>query len=190
MSAFVDPLGFTKQTEILLCGVGAQNLIQEFKKRNISTDALHKLTKEDLEKLGANENQAESMVKVLRISRKKNESIEAKPYRISDKVNILKTGEKQLDVIKAFLTYSKLRLREERINSFVEIDKALSSSQVLCIVADALLKEINEAELKLKELQAVIIMPRSNQRYSYILYYIPVGGLCIATCMLLIRFWR
>lgn len=52
MSAVIDPLGFTKQTEILLYGVRAQNLIQEFKKRNISTDALHKLTKEDLVKLG------------------------------------------------------------------------------------------------------------------------------------------
>lgn len=52
MSEFVDPLGFTRQTELLLRGVEAQNLIQEFKKRNISTETLHKLAKEDLMKLG------------------------------------------------------------------------------------------------------------------------------------------
>lgn len=44
--------GFTKQTETLLCGVGANKLIKECKKRNISTDVLHKLTKEDFVQLG------------------------------------------------------------------------------------------------------------------------------------------
>jgi len=48
----LDLLGFTKQTETILYGVGAQNLIKEFKRRNISTDALHKLTKEDFVQLG------------------------------------------------------------------------------------------------------------------------------------------
>lgn len=47
-----NPIGFNKQTESLLCGVGGKNLIKEFKKRNISTDALHKLTKEDFIQLG------------------------------------------------------------------------------------------------------------------------------------------
>lgn len=52
MDAFVNSLEFSKQTEMLLCGIGAKNLIQEFKKLNISTSALHKLTKEDFVKLG------------------------------------------------------------------------------------------------------------------------------------------
>lgn len=47
-----NPIGFNKQTEALLCGVGGNNLIKEFKKRDISTDALHKLTKEDFIQLG------------------------------------------------------------------------------------------------------------------------------------------
>lgn len=47
-----DPLGFTRQTEMVLRGVGAQDLIKEFKNRNISTNQLHRLTKEDLVILG------------------------------------------------------------------------------------------------------------------------------------------
>lgn len=47
-----DFSGFTKQTETLLCGIGANDLIKEFKIRGISTDALHKLTKEDFMQLG------------------------------------------------------------------------------------------------------------------------------------------
>lgn len=47
-----DLLGFTKQTEMLLRSVGAQHLIGEFKSRNIATNALHKLTKEDFIRLG------------------------------------------------------------------------------------------------------------------------------------------
>lgn len=52
MSVDLDLLGFTRQTETLLCGVGAQSLIKEFKRRNISSDALHKLTKKDFIQLG------------------------------------------------------------------------------------------------------------------------------------------
>jgi len=52
MGMDLDLLGFTRQTETILYGVGAQNLIKEFKRRNISTDALHKLTKEDFVQLG------------------------------------------------------------------------------------------------------------------------------------------
>jgi len=52
MDVTYNPIGFNKQTEALLCGVGGKNLIKEFKKRDISTDALHKLTKEDFIQLG------------------------------------------------------------------------------------------------------------------------------------------
>lgn len=160
--------------------------------------------------IGANEDQAENIVKTLSISEENNKSTKLEPcnyryiksllkiklinhywsllfsthnfilnldfcfYRISDKVNILKTGEKQLDLIKAFLTYCRLRLREERINTFVDVDKALSSSQILCIAADAVLKEINEAELKLKELQAVIVTVhiKLNKQIIKIKYFV------------------
>lgn len=78
-------------------------------------------------------------------------------YRTSDNIEILKVGEKQLTLIQAFAAYCRFRLKEERINFFVEPDKALSASQILCIAADATLKEINEAELKLTELEAIMI---------------------------------
>lgn len=56
-----------------------------------------------------------------------------------------------------YLLYCKLKLQKKYINSFVEPDQALTASRLLCITADATLAEINEAELKLKELEAVII---------------------------------
>lgn len=70
----------------------------------------------------------------------------------------MKLGEKQLAVLQTFLIYCKFKLKEQRINFFVEPNKALSASHTLCIAADATLKEINEAELRLKELEAMIIM--------------------------------
>lgn len=56
------------------------------------------------------------------------------------------------------MAYYRFRLKDERINFFVEPNKALSASQILCITADLTLKEINEAELRLKELESVTIM--------------------------------
>lgn len=54
MDTKYNPLGFNKQTEALLCGVGGNNLIKEFKKRDISSNVLHKLRKEDFVQLGNN----------------------------------------------------------------------------------------------------------------------------------------
>lgn len=50
---FEDVLGFTKQTETLITGLGGTpDVIKEFRKRNISTDELSELTEFDLIKLG------------------------------------------------------------------------------------------------------------------------------------------
>ena len=48
-----DVLGFTRQTEMLLTGIGAPpDVIKEFRKRNLSSDELSQLTEFDLVKLG------------------------------------------------------------------------------------------------------------------------------------------
>lgn len=83
-------------------------------------------------------------------------------------------GEKQLALIQAFAVYCRFRLRKERINFFVEPDKALSASQILCIAADVTLNEINEAELKLKELEAMIITV-----YIECIYVIKRSTVCV-----------
>ncbi|EGI69449.1 Synaptogyrin-2 [Acromyrmex echinatior] len=159
MDTNVDLLKFTKQTETLLCGVGAQNLIKECKRRNISTYALHRLTKEDFIQLGADPDHAENIANALCISKKKQHNVKPKShYRILDKIEILQVGERQLSIIQDFVKYCKLKLKKERINFFVEADKALSASQILCMSAEATLKEVSEAELKLKELEAMIVM--------------------------------
>lgn len=50
---FEDILGFTRQTETLITGLGGTpGLIEEFRKRNISTDELTDLTEYDLIALG------------------------------------------------------------------------------------------------------------------------------------------
>jgi len=56
-----------------------------------------------------------------------------------------------------------MKLKKERINVFVEPDKALCASQILCMAAEAALKEVDEAELKLKELEAVIVTVCTNK---------------------------
>lgn len=55
-----------------------------------------------------------------------------------------------------------MKLKREKINFFVDPDKALSASQILCMTTDAILKEVEEAELKLKELEAVIVTVHIN----------------------------
>ncbi|KMQ90536.1 synaptogyrin-2 [Lasius niger] len=159
MDTKYNPFGFNKQTEALLCGVGGNNLIKEFKRRDISTDVLHKLTEEDFIQLGADEHLAKVMFQTLYVSKEKTPNVKLKPHqRISDKIEILKIGKKQFNVIQDFITYCRFKLKKKRINSFIEPDEALSASKVLCLAADSILKEVNETELKLKELEAVIIM--------------------------------
>ncbi|KAL0106532.1 hypothetical protein PUN28_016315 [Cardiocondyla obscurior] len=218
MSKDIDFQGFTKQTEVLLRGVGAQDLIDEFKRRDISTDALRKLTKEDFIHLGnrlfsmkncivfcqqftnffylllgADNNQAENIINALCTSKKNVSHVKAESnYKLLlDKVEILQLGERQLNIIQDYVKYCRMKLKKERHNFFVEPDKALSASQILCMVTDATLQEIHEAELKLKELETVILMPYEKRwKHSYALYSIPFSGACIAMYILLRRFWR
>lgn len=75
----------------------------------------------------------------------------------------MQLGETQLSIIQAFVKYCRMKLKKERINFFVEPNKALSASQILCIAADAALKEVNEAELKLKKLEAIILTVLINE---------------------------
>lgn len=77
-------------------------------------------------------------------------------------MEILQQGDKQLEIIQVFVKYCRMKLRKERINFFVEPDKALSASQILCIAADATLKEVNKAELKFKELEAEWLKKKSE----------------------------
>lgn len=78
-------------------------------------------------------------------------------YRISDKVEILKMGLKQLDVIKDCITYCNYKLRKERNDFFIEPNKALRASEILCVAVDSILREVNETKSNLKELEAMII---------------------------------
>lgn len=70
---------------------------------------------------------------------------------------MLQQEETHLHVITDYLKYCKLKLKKERINCFVEPDKALSASKILCTTAGITLKEITDTELKLKDLETVII---------------------------------
>lgn len=77
-------------------------------------------------------------------------------YRVFDKIEILKADQKQLNVMEHYMAYCKCRLRKEGIDFFIEPDKALRASQILCLAADSILREVDEAESKLKELEMII----------------------------------
>jgi len=64
-----------------------------------------------------------------------------------------------------------MKLKKERINFFVEADKALSASQILCMSAEATLKEVSDAELKLKELEAIIMMVYIKKYIIHIYFF-------------------
>lgn len=84
-------------------------------------------------------------------------------------MEILQLGERQFRIIQDYVKYCRMKLKNERINFFIEPDKALSASQILCVATDATLKEVDEAELKLKELEAVIVPVLINTLRLYIL---------------------
>lgn len=58
---------------MILEGLGAGDLIPQFKRRNISTQALSQLSKEDFMTIGANKDLSQIMVKQLRLGSEKNE---------------------------------------------------------------------------------------------------------------------
>lgn len=100
------------------------------------------------------------------------DSICAIVYRMSTNVEILDAAQKQLDLIQFYIAYCRLRLRKKRVDCFVEPDKAITASQILCIAADSTLKELDETELRLKELEAMIMVYTTRSFYLHNSIYI------------------
>ncbi|XP_076657646.1 synaptogyrin [Halictus rubicundus] len=152
-----DPLAFTKQTASLLRGLGAPELIPECKKRNISTDVLHQLSAQEFMILGADSQKAEEITNSLNVKRKPGFVVTSIQDRLEDFHEIIVSGEKQLSLTLAFMAYWRLRLADQRLNTFVDPNKALSASEILPISVVTTLAELEEAQKNLSELEELVL---------------------------------
>ncbi|XP_078036898.1 synaptogyrin [Augochlora pura] len=157
MDNYCNPFGFTKQTAILLRGLGASELIPACKERNISIDALHQLSIEEFMMLGADSQKAEEIKKALNIRRESDIIETSIQDRLNDFPEIITSGEQHLSNILPLLTYWRLRLLTGRINIFVDPNKCLSASDILPISIDATLLEFEKTLENLTELKELIL---------------------------------
>ncbi|XP_012274194.1 uncharacterized protein LOC105696354 [Orussus abietinus] len=165
-----DPLGFTKQTALLLKGLGCTDLIPQFKKRNISTTELSELDEEDFITLGADRELAEKLVTQFNIKYKRGESSELiAQHRLKELIEILRNGKQELSLLQALITFARLKLLKEQTDFFIDYDEPLRASQALSMAASATLLEIKDAEHKLCELAGYLDMNNeSKRRYIYL----------------------
>ena len=73
-------------------------------------------------------------------------------------IEIIKNGQSHLDLIAAFIAYTRLRLTKQQINFFVEPDKSVRASQALKMASKATLIEVDEMEKELHSLDDYISM--------------------------------
>ncbi|KOC70195.1 hypothetical protein WH47_08541 [Habropoda laboriosa] len=94
-------------------------------------------------------------------------------------------GEQHISLIQAFVTYCRLRLVKERINTFVDPDKGLSTSKILPIAINATLAEIDEARKSLSELEKLIlrlrVKPKRNRTRRVCIF---ISGIGLVTLVL------
>ncbi|XP_033219515.1 uncharacterized protein LOC117174471 [Belonocnema kinseyi] len=182
-----DVLGFTKQTETLIKGLGGTpDVIKEFRKRNISTDELSELTEFDLIKLGADYTLITGILTQLKnVQRKSSENLTLQ-HRFKSVIEIVKNGQSHLDLLSAYIAYARLRLSKEQINFFIEPDKSLRASQALKIAVKATLKEIDDISRELSSLEKYISTMDDNIPHTkkYIKLGMAVGGLGLTVCVL------
>ncbi|XP_011335192.1 uncharacterized protein LOC105278063 isoform X2 [Ooceraea biroi] len=125
-------LDFNWQTEAILCGLNAKDLIDEFKRKNIRTAALHQLSADDFEYLGASKILADSLACELRIIKKDKDKELCYLNRYTgerpDTGEVLQLTVDQLDTIKNFVTYCKCKLREECCDLFMDFDTSIRAA--------------------------------------------------------------
>lgn len=183
---FEDILGFTRQTETLITGLGGTpDLVEEFRKRNISTEELAELTEYDLINLGADYSFISSFLKQMKNTPKKTSEYLMPSYRFEHLLDILKTGRHHIKFIGAFIAFVKLRLEGEQINLFVDADKGLRASETLKIASMATLQEVDSIMKEVENLETYISTtykaPKKRKIYKICMV---IGGLGLTTCAL------
>ncbi|XP_066590224.1 uncharacterized protein [Prorops nasuta] len=155
---FVDPLGFSNQTAMVLRGLHGESLITEAKKLNLCTDDLHHLTEDDFIVLGANAELSQSLVRELSVLQKnKNKTVTTENKNCSQ---ILKAGANYLSLVNSFVTYTRCRLEKQTNNFFLDEDKCFSAAKGLVTSTDATLAELNVVQKGLKDLKNTIKMQK------------------------------
>ncbi|XP_046746815.1 uncharacterized protein LOC124411624 [Diprion similis] len=184
LKGYEDVLGFTNQTAVLLCGMGAKKLVPQFREMNISTEMLADLTHDDLVLLGADHELADRMLKQLSaISRRTGLTVLTPQQKLDQLLESLENNGKHLSLINAFVTYIRLRVNKEKMDSFIEINGNLRSSQALELAITATISEIRETRSALQELKS-FLEDRGTSR-STTFYFGTLGGLGLLTWLLL-----
>lgn len=188
---YEDPLGFTKRTASILEGLGAGDIINEFKKRNISTDALSKLTKDDFIKLGASDELADSMNQQFNLKNQYHQLIHLDDDNnsIKDLFEVLKSGREHLHLIKSFFTYAYKRVRMCPNDFIVDQNKNERASKILAQAAMATLHEVDQLEYHIAQL-LLQIRKADKKKHNVRVYLLAVGGFAGLSVALLYRLKR
>ncbi|KAK2576646.1 hypothetical protein KPH14_005309 [Odynerus spinipes] len=183
---FTDYLGFTNQTATVLRGLGGGTLINECKKRNISTSELHKLTKDDFIQLGSDDSLAEQLVNQLKItSRNINNVGPTLENRLKSFIGVLEMSKQQLDFIHAYLAYCRLRLKQEKNDFFIDPNTVLTASSVLCITVRETFHEVDNMEKTMQELSSLVPKVNEVKPKRCISFCALLAGLSVAVCLIL-----
>ncbi|XP_047362971.1 uncharacterized protein LOC124954295 [Vespa velutina] len=187
----IDPFrvnpSYTKQTELILRNVGAGSLLKECQKRNISSNELHMLTKQDFIHLGADENLAEKLLNRLKIASKNNLHIKlVMQNKFEDVIKMIENNNKQLNFIDMYINYIRLKLMKTKKNFYIEVDELLTVASVLYIGVTETLLEVDDMEKAIKELYALVPKddkPKKTKRFIY--FSALFTGLGLVICLAL-----
>ncbi|KAK0087528.1 hypothetical protein PV325_000778 [Microctonus aethiopoides] len=148
-----DYFAFTKQTAMILEGLGIGDLIPQFKYRNISTQALSQLSKDDFITLGVHENIADNIIKQLssRVDKQRLKIIMNTENNAQFR-DIIKIGNQQLSFIQAFIKYTQLKFLQTPVDYIIDPNCNKRASEALCTVANCTIEEINNFEEILRQI--------------------------------------
>ncbi|KAK0182393.1 hypothetical protein PV327_000537 [Microctonus hyperodae] len=180
-----DYFAFTKQTAMILEGLGIGDLIPQFKYRNISTQALSQLSKDDFITLGVPENMADSIVKQLssRVDKHKLKMIMNTENNAQFR-DIIKIGIQQLSYIQAFITYSRLKLSQTPVDYIIDPNCNKRATEALCEVANCTIEEINNFEEILRQMSTYLSEDGSKKKQSKSRFFTIIKGIGVSICLI------
>ncbi|XP_048508556.1 uncharacterized protein LOC105689907 isoform X2 [Athalia rosae] len=181
-----DPLGLTNQTAILICGMGAKELLPKMRDKNISTEVLADLTIDDLKLLGATPELADHMSKQISpLAKRLRRPTITSQKRLDELSNALVNSNKHLALLHAFIAYARLRMEKASIDSFIERDQNLYSSQALEMAIEATICEIHDARSALKNLELFLMGETTSKSPARYAQFAAFSTVALIACLVL-----
>lgn len=102
-------------------------------------------------------------------------------------IKIQENSKQELDFMSAYIAYYRLRLEKEKSNFYINPNKLLTVSSLLCMTLRITVDEVNNTEEVIQELLPLVSKTNKIKSKRFSFFYAFFVGLSIAVCLISVQ---